>query len=170
VRDLRIFLAFLLIITVLHGLLLSLSQNSVIKPSPVGKVSIVLVGQKTKPQNLKAENKRSLPSSKNEQKIESKTTTLSQSEIDSYLALLLKHLENFVSYPKMSRRLNEEGSVVVRITILETQTLTYSIIEPSQHTRLNDSVLNGLEKAKPFPRPPKKFFKMSFDHEFKFAL
>jgi len=72
-----------------------------------------------------------------------------------YLAALAARINRSKFYPRASRRLGEEGMVVVSFVIQRNGELTdLSIVESSGHRRLDEAALKTLQRASPFDKIP----------------
>lgn len=73
----------------------------------------------------------------------------------SYFSELSAKLARYKRYPNRARRLNEEGIVVLFITVKRDGTVTESYISKSSgYPKLDDAVLSMLKKASPLPAFP----------------
>lgn len=73
----------------------------------------------------------------------------------SYFSELSAKLARYKRYPNRARRLNEEGIVVLFITVSRDGTVLESYISKSSgHPKLDDAVLSMLKKASPLPAFP----------------
>jgi protein TonB len=74
---------------------------------------------------------------------------------ETYLAALVREIERHRFYPRVSRRLNEEGTVVVRFIIQRDGRLTDIAIDNSSGSRrLDEAALQTLGKTTPFEPMP----------------
>lgn len=74
---------------------------------------------------------------------------------EDYLAALVKAIERHRFYPRMSRRLNEEGTVEVRFVVQRNGRLTDITVERSSGSqRLDEAALQTLGKTTPFAPLP----------------
>jgi len=72
-----------------------------------------------------------------------------------YLAALAARINRSKFYPRASRRLGEEGMVVVSFVIQRNGELTdLSIVESSGHRRLDEAALKTLQRVSPFEKIP----------------
>lgn len=74
-----------------------------------------------------------------------------------YKAELRAMIDKNKSYPPMSKRLGQEGTVVVAFTLLEDgNIINVKIDSPSRYERLNDSALDAVKKVGRFKPIPKE--------------
>ncbi|WP_408096953.1 cell envelope integrity protein TolA [Peredibacter sp. HCB2-198] len=77
--------------------------------------------------------------------------------ISKYKAELRARIEQNKSYPPMSKRLGQTGTVVIAFTLLEDGRITDAKIEtPSRYERLNASALEAVQKVEKFKPIPKE--------------
>jgi periplasmic protein TonB len=73
----------------------------------------------------------------------------------SWISLLLKHLQEFKSYPLEARRRNEQGVVLLAFSIDRNgHVVSRQIIKSSGYRDLDDEVLALVERAQPMPAFP----------------
>ena len=76
-------------------------------------------------------------------------------EADTYLAMLLRHLQAFRDYPAAARRRGQEGRVVVLVALQPDGSVASAVIENgSGYDLLDQAALNMVGRASPFPPPP----------------
>lgn len=76
-------------------------------------------------------------------------------EMNSYAGRLRALLERHKRYPRSSQRRGEEGTVTLRFTLDSYgRVVSRRIVGSSGYDRLDDEVLDMLERASPLPRPP----------------
>lgn len=74
-----------------------------------------------------------------------------------YKAELRAMIDKNKYYPPMSRRLGQQGTVVVAFTLLEDgNIINVKIDSPSRYERLNDSALDAVKKVRRFKPIPKE--------------
>jgi len=72
-----------------------------------------------------------------------------------YLAALAARINRSKFYPRASRRLGEEGMVVVSFVIQRNGELTdLNVVESSGHRRLDEAALETLQRVSPFDKIP----------------
>ena len=73
----------------------------------------------------------------------------------SWESLLLKHLQEFKSYPREARRRNEQGVVLLAFSIDRNgHVVSRHIVKGSGHPDLDAEVLSLVERAQPMPAFP----------------
>lgn len=79
----------------------------------------------------------------------------SGAEASGYADRIAAWLERHKRYPRISRRMGEQGVVTLQFTLDgEGRVLGQRILQSSGHDRLDQEVLALLERASPMPRPP----------------
>lgn len=74
-----------------------------------------------------------------------------------YKAELRARIDQNKSYPPLSRRLGQTGTVIVAFTLLEDgNIINIRIDKPSRYERLNDSAMNAVKKVERFKPIPKE--------------
>lgn len=74
-----------------------------------------------------------------------------------YKAELRARIDQNKSYPPLSRRLGQTGTVIVAFTLLEDgNIINIRIDKPSRYERLNDSAMNAVRKVERFKPIPKE--------------
>uniref|UniRef100_UPI0040487789 energy transducer TonB n=1 Tax=Aliarcobacter sp. TaxID=2321116 RepID=UPI0040487789 len=100
---------------------------------------------KTKKENLKESESKISENQNNEQKIKE------QKFIDSYASRLREEINKNKKYPTMSKKLKEEGKVIVSFKVLKNgQFENISILLSSNKERLDKAALNALYDTKEF--------------------
>lgn len=80
-----------------------------------------------------------------------------------YANKLLIHSQRNMSYPNISRRLGQQGTVVASVTIdRDGALLDYILTEESNHSPLNSAVKKGVRRSEPFPEIPRQIRGESF--------
>lgn len=170
-KSQKFYLVSITIVIAVHTFLLSLGLVGNDTNISIGKVEIKLLSVQTESEARK--NKKRSPEKQSNKQIgneEINSKSISNKEFNQYLDKFIKHLDNFVSYPSMSKRLKEEGYIDVQFNFLEGGRVNYRIIRASEHLRLNESVEVGISDSRPFPTAPKEFSYTSFVHRFWFQL
>ncbi len=86
------------------------------------------------------------------------------SVMDVYKAELRATIDKNKYYPTMSRRLGQQGTVVIAFTLLEDGNIVDIRIEkPSQYERLNVSALDAVKKVERFKPIPKEVGEVRMD-------
>ncbi len=84
--------------------------------------------------------------------------------MDVYKAELRATIDKNKYYPTMSRRLGQQGTVVIAFTLLEDGNIVDIRIEkPSQYERLNVSALDAVKKVERFKPIPKEVGEVRMD-------
>ncbi len=84
-----------------------------------------------------------------------------------YKSNLLKRIYGFVIYPERAIDRNQEGTVVLKVTVnRKGRVLNIKNDEPSRYRLLNSAAMRAIKKASPFPSAPKKLKGDRFDLEF----
>jgi hypothetical protein len=171
-KNTKFFILSILVTGLVHLVILMLPLGTGADHKSMGKVQIKLLAvEKINETKVSPQGNTNPAGPKQKQKQESvQSTGLSDDELNVYLQQFISHLEKFVKYPVMSRRLAEEDYIDVRFEFKGDGRIDFRITRRSQFKRLNDSVNLGLIKASPFPRPPSDFPAMLFNHRFKFQL
>ena len=74
---------------------------------------------------------------------------------EEYLAHLRQHVRENNHYPTLSRRLGEEGVVVLRLTLNRNGSLMkLEVVQQCPYHRLNDAAFEGVTRAAPFGEFP----------------
>jgi len=74
---------------------------------------------------------------------------------DSYLAMLLRHLQAFRDYPYAARRSGQQGRVTVVVALQGDGAVSAASVETSSgHELLDRAALAMVRRASPFPPPP----------------
>ncbi len=67
------------------------------------------------------------------------------------------HLKRYVKYPRLAKRRNLEGDVVIHLVLnRQGQVLEVELTQSSGHDLLDRGVLKGIKGARSFPRPPEE--------------
>ncbi len=78
----------------------------------------------------------------------------------SYLEMVRLKIERHKEYPDMARVRQIEGLVTIRFVITpEGGVRAVEIAKTSRHKVLDTAALRAVERAAPFPKPPRRFFK-----------
>lgn len=81
-----------------------------------------------------------------------------------YKAELRARIDQNKSYPPLSRRLGQTGTVVVAFTLLEDGNIIDVRVEkPSRYDRLNESALDAVKKVEKFKPIPKEIGELRMD-------
>jgi periplasmic protein TonB len=73
----------------------------------------------------------------------------------SWTALLVKHLQQFKSYPAEARARNEQGVVLISISIgRDGKVLEHHVVRSSGHADLDAEAMAWVERAQPLPAFP----------------
>jgi TonB family protein len=84
-----------------------------------------------------------------------------------YKSNLLKRVYGFVIYPERAIDRNQEGTVVLQVTVnRKGKVLSIKNDEPSRYRLLNSAATRAIKKASPFPAAPRKLKGSKFDLEF----
>ncbi|MGI9285822.1 MAG: TonB family protein [Pseudomonadales bacterium] len=84
-----------------------------------------------------------------------------------YKSNLLKRVYGFVIYPERAIDRNQEGTVVLQVTVnRKGKVLNIKNDEPSRYRLLNSAATRAIKKASPFPAAPRKLKGSKFDLEF----
>lgn len=74
-----------------------------------------------------------------------------------YANKLLLHSQQKMRYPEFSRRMGQEGTIIVSVTIDRKGTLVdFVLTEASEYSPLNEAVKKGITQSEPFPQIPEK--------------
>ncbi len=87
--------------------------------------------------------------------------------LNLYKSNLLKRVYGFVIYPARAINRNQEGTVVLQVTVnRKGKVLKIKNDEPSRYRLLNSAATKAIKKASPFPAAPNKLQGSTFDLEF----
>ncbi len=87
--------------------------------------------------------------------------------LDLYKSNLLKRVYGYVIYPSRAIDRNQEGTVVLQVTVnRKGKVLKIKNDEPSRYRLLNSAATKAIKKASPFPAAPSKLKGSTFDLEF----
>ena len=87
--------------------------------------------------------------------------------LDLYKSNLLKRVYSYVIYPARAIDRNQEGTVVLKVTVnRKGKVLNIKNDEPSRYRLLNSAATKAVKKASPFPTAPRKLQGSTFDIEF----
>lgn len=87
--------------------------------------------------------------------------------LNLYKSNLLKRVYGFVIYPERAIDRNQEGTVVLQVTVnRKGKVLSIKNDEPSRYRLLNSAATRAIKKASPFPAAPRKLKGNTFDIEF----
>lgn len=90
-----------------------------------------------------------------------------------YIFELKKRIEEYKRYPRVARKLGEEGILEIKFTILENGVIKdLMILKPSKYKRLNEAILNTMKEIYKFNPIPKelKLSKFEFTLPIEFKL
>lgn len=83
------------------------------------------------------------------------TPVVDRSVVVSFQQRLLAHLERHKRYPRIARRLRQEGTAYLRFTMdRDGRVMDYRLERSSGHEALDDEVRELIQRAQPLPRPP----------------
>lgn len=92
-------------------------------------------------------------------KTERASESSGEKQSGNYFGLVRARIENSKKYPPAARRSGVEGQVLVQFSIgLDGSLKDLKILKKSSHAVLDSAALSAVERAAPFPKPPKGRF------------